>query len=139
MSHLSFDVLRQANMARLPLFKNAKGEFAHWHPQGKDWSAAQWLQALVGEVGEYANVRKKHERGDISHEEFQAAARKELADVQMYLDLLALNLDIDLGQATMDKFNEVSRRIGAPVFIESYDGGIGDKGTMVVEGDPEQE
>lgn len=119
---LSFFTLRAANIARLPTFKNSKGELAHSEPDGSDWSPAQWLQALVGELGEYANKRKKFERGDISAEEFKIEAAKELADVQIYLDILAFRLGVDLGQATEDKFNEVSRRVGSSVFIR--DGAI---------------
>ncbi len=114
---LSFATLREASETRLPLFKNSKGEPAHSEPDGSDWSPAQWLQAIVGELGEYANKRKKFERGDISREEFLVEAKKELADVQIYLDLLAFRLGIDLGQAVVDKFNEVSERVGAPVFL----------------------
>lgn len=42
-------------------------------------------------------------------------ARKELADVQIYLDLLALSIEIDLEEATVEKFNEVSDRIGVNI------------------------
>ena len=131
MPTLSFDTLRQANAARLPLFKNRKGELAHRKPDGSDWSPAQWLQALCGELGDYANIRKKYERGDLSAEEFAVEAAKELADVQTYLDILARRcLDIegtahpcgvDLGKATRDKFNEVSRRVGCAVRITESD------------------
>ena len=38
---------------------------------------------------------------------------KELADVIIYADLLAHAANIDLGQAVVDKFNEVSVRRGA--------------------------
>lgn len=117
MSNLTFDVLRQANLQRLPLFKNSKGEPAHSEPDGSDWTPAQWLQAVVGELGEYANKRKKFERGDIDETEFLVVAAKELADVQTYLDILAFRLGIDLGQATIDKFNEVSDRINCEVHI----------------------
>jgi hypothetical protein len=41
----------------------------------------------------------------------------ELADVQIYLDLLAANLGVDLEHATISKFNEVSRKKGATVFL----------------------
>ncbi len=122
---LSFKKLREANTARLPMFKNKHGVLAHpreaWinEKPGSDWSPAQWLQAIVGELGEYANLRKKYERGDISKPEFQIEAAKELADVQIYLDILAMQLDVDLGQATIDKFNEVSNRVGAPIFFDS--------------------
>lgn len=114
---LTFNVLREANTRRIPQFKNSHGGAAHTEPDGSDWSPAQWLQALIGEVGEYANFRKKFERGDITEEEFMRHARKELADVQIYLDLLAKRLGIDLGRAVIEKFNEVSVRVGATVRI----------------------
>ena len=124
---LTFNTLRQANKARLPTFKNAKGERAHSTDDGSDWSPAQWLQALVGEVGEFANLRKKYERGDITSEQYAVEAAKELADIQIYLDILATRcLDtkdsahptgINLGRATIDKFNEVSKRVGSHIAI----------------------
>jgi NTP pyrophosphatase (non-canonical NTP hydrolase) len=114
---LTFNELRSANIARLPLFKNKKGLPAHSKPDGSDWSPAQWLQAVMGELGEYANFRKKYERGDISKEEFDAEAGKELADVQIYLDILAFQLGVDLGKATISKYNEVSDRINVPLMI----------------------
>lgn len=116
---LSFNALRGANTARLPQFKNAHGQPAHSEPDGSDWTPAQWLQAIVGELGEYANKRKKFERGDITAEAFHIEACKELADVQIYLDLLAYQLGIDLGQATIDKFNEVSERVGSDVRLDN--------------------
>jgi len=112
---LTFNALRAANMARLPEFRNRHGEPAHREPDGSDWSPAQWLQAVLGELGEYANVRKKFERGDLTLEEFYAAAADELADVQCYLDILAWQLNIDLGRATMEKWNRVSERIGCDI------------------------
>jgi NTP pyrophosphatase (non-canonical NTP hydrolase) len=125
---LTFRQLREANMARLPQFKNSKGEWAH-SPEitdeneraifvtGQDWTPAQWVQAVLGELGEYANIRKKFERGDISQTEFLTAAGKELADTVTYLDILATQLGINLGEATRIKFNEVSRRVGCEVFL----------------------
>lgn len=124
---LTFNTLRQADINRLPTFKNSQGGRAHKKDDGSDWNPAQWLQALVGEVGEFANLRKKFERGDITFEQYKVEAAKELADVQIYLDLLALRcLDhgdyvdphgVNLGKATIDKFNEVSVRVGSEVFI----------------------
>lgn len=116
---MTFAVLRQANIARLPRFKNKHGDLAHSQPDGSDWSPAQWLQAVIGELGEYANVRKKFERGDLTEAEFTDLATKELADVQTYLDILAFRVGVDLGQAVKDKFNEVSDRVGAGVFIQA--------------------
>lgn len=118
-NNLSFATLRQANTLRLPQFKNSKGEPAHTEPDGSDWSPAQWLQAVTGELGEYANQRKKFERGDIDEATFMVNARKELADVQIYLDLLAKRMGIDLGDAVREKFNEVSDRVGADVYIDN--------------------
>lgn len=115
---LGFSVLRDANLRRLPEFRNKHGQLAHSKPDGSDWSPAQWLQAVVGELGEYANVRKKYERGDLNEAQFHKEAAKELADVQIYLDILAFQLGIDLGSAVIDKFNEVSERVGSEVFIE---------------------
>ena len=122
---LTFTQLREANKKRLPLFKNCHGEIAHDKPDGSDWSPAQWLQAVIGELGEYANFRKKYERGDISFETFGENAARELADVQTYLDILAQRcLDINglahhhginLGEATRVKFNDVSDRVGCDV------------------------
>lgn len=126
---LTFETLRLANINRLPQFKNKHGGLAHSTEDGSDWSPSQWLQAVVGELGEYANERKKFERGDLTLAEFKEKAGKELADVQTYLDILARRcLDdpsigyvdpngIDLGRATIAKFNEVSERVGSSVFI----------------------
>lgn len=118
---LKFNALRGANIARLPQFKNKHGELAHSKPDGSDWSPAQWLQAVVGELGEYANVRKKYERGDLTEEEFKVEAGKELADTLIYLDILAFQLGVDLGQVTMDKFNEVSVRVNSTVRLDADD------------------
>lgn len=115
---LTFAALRAANTARLPQFKNALGNRAHSKADGSDWSPAQWLQAVVGELGEYANLRKKFERGDIDEATFFAEAEDELADVQTYLDLLSFQLHIDLGAATASKFNRVSERVGSDVRLE---------------------
>lgn len=132
MNKLTFAVLRAANRARIPQFKDCHGRTAHGAVDGSDWSPAQWLQAVVGELGEYANIRKKFERGDLTFEQYAPMAAKELADVQIYLDLLAqraLDYDvpqgarmvhpdgIDLGAAVVAKFNEVSVRVGATVEI----------------------
>ena len=95
-SGITFDTLRGANSARLPQFKNKHGALAHGRPDGSDWTPAQWLQAVVGELGEYANIRKKFERGDLNFKQYEVEAAKELADVQTYLDILAKRcLDFD--------------------------------------------
>lgn len=122
LNQLGFADLRKANMKRLPLFKKAKSGTAHSDPEGRDWSPAQWLQAVVGELGEYANFRKKFERGDIDLEEFIVKAGFELADTVTYLDILAFQLGIDLGQVVQEKFNLVSERVGCNVKIVTEEG-----------------
>jgi NTP pyrophosphatase (non-canonical NTP hydrolase) len=118
MSNLSFSKLREANMARIPRFKNAKGEAAHSEVDGSDWTPADWLQAVVGELGELANMLKKIKRGDYSLEEGRVELAKEFADVAIYLDIFAYQFRIDLGDAVMNKFNEVSDRVGAGVYFD---------------------
>src|SRR4051812_25227868 len=89
---LSFDILRLANKIRLPRFKNSKGEPAHARPDGSDWDVATWIQAVFGELGELAEVRLAYEHDMIGPEEYAIKAAKELADVQIYLDILALRI-----------------------------------------------
>ncbi|MFA5670179.1 MAG: MazG-like family protein [Balneolaceae bacterium] len=63
-------------------------------PECQNWDELDWYGALVGEIGEYANFRKKFIRGSISEKDFLVNAGKELADVQLYLDLLAAYMGI---------------------------------------------
>lgn len=118
---LTFNTLRGGNKARLPQFKNKHGRPAHSVADGSDWSDSQWLQAVVGELGEYANLKKKIDRGDITPEEGLPMLADELADVVTYLDILAFRLGINLGEAVMDKFNRVSVRVGSNVRVEADD------------------
>jgi NTP pyrophosphatase (non-canonical NTP hydrolase) len=118
---LTFRTLRQANMTRLPLFKDAKGRKCHAKDDGSDWSPAQWLQAVVGELGEYANLHKKVERGDFTLAEAKQGLADELADVVIYLDILAAQLGVDLGEAVMSKWNRTSKKVGVPMYIDAED------------------
>jgi NTP pyrophosphatase (non-canonical NTP hydrolase) len=121
MTNLSFNTLRGANTARLPQFKNRKGEQAHANADGSDWSLNDWGIAVTGELGEAASILKQIRRGDLSLDEARESLGKELADVLIYLDLLAIQCGIDLGKATRDKFNEVSLRVNSTVFITLND------------------
>jgi NTP pyrophosphatase (non-canonical NTP hydrolase) len=118
---LTFNSLRGANKARLPQFKNRRGEPAHSEPDGSDWKLSAWCNAVTGELGEAANLIKKIERGDMTLDEARADLAKELADVVTYLDILAFRAGVDLGAATMDKFNEVSERVGSTVRLAADD------------------
>lgn len=112
---LTFNALRDANMRRVGQFKNAKGEPAHAMPDGSDWSLNDWMAALAGEVGEAANILKKVRRGDLSLEEARLSLAREYADIVTYLDILAAQTGVDLGEATIQKFNEVSERVDCDV------------------------
>jgi len=116
---LTLNVLREANIRRLPQFKNAKGEIAHDKEDGSDWSLNDWLTAVTGELGEAANVLKKIRRGDFTVNQARPELADEFADVLTYLDILAKQCGVDLAKATIDKFNRVSDRIGSNVFIRN--------------------
>ncbi len=127
MAGLKFSVLRAANLARIPHFKDAQGRRCHLTPvgglPGYDWSLSQWSNAVLGELGEAANLVKKYERGDFGMTELRPKLAKELADVATYLDILAHRAGIDLGEATRLKWNEVSERVG-------FEGTINEQGTF---------
>lgn len=86
---LTFNTLRGANAARLPQFKNSKGGVAHTKADGSDWSPAQWLGAMLGEIGEWAEVRIEYEQGQLTYAQFKEKSTKEVADIQTYLDIFA--------------------------------------------------
>ena len=117
---LNFNALREANLKRLPLFKNSRGGPAHSEPDGSDWCLAQWSNATLGELGEAPNIIKKIDRGGLTLGEARPLLAKELADTQTYLDILAYRAGIDLGAATIDKWNEVSERIGVTLRLTPH-------------------
>lgn len=122
---LTFRALRRATVHRLPQFKDATGRPCHARIEGKpwghDWALSQWSNAVAGEVGEACNIIKKIERGDFPLEQVREKLAGELADIQIYLDLLAHRAGINLGEATAKKFNEKSIEVGATTrIIEGY-------------------
>jgi len=106
MNKLTFKTLRHANISRLPYFRSCE-----------DWKLSAWSNAVLGELGEAANIIKKIERGDFTLDEARQILAKEFADVQTYLDILAYKSGIDLGRATVNKFNEVSDRNNTPIHL----------------------
>lgn len=118
---LTFDALRAANVARLPLFKNRRGEPAHAQSDGSDWSLGEWCNAVLGELGEAANLIKKVHRGDLTLDEAREELAKEYADVVTYLDILAFQTGVNLGAATAAKWDEVSQRVGVGLRIGDFD------------------
>lgn len=109
---LDLDVLRIANVDRCQ-----SGRFNH---QLGDWSEAQWACALAGEVGELCNLIKKRFRGIKTDKVTKKMLADEIADIATYLDLLAAKLDISLGEAICNKFNEVSVKRGSPIRLKGH-------------------
>jgi NTP pyrophosphatase (non-canonical NTP hydrolase) len=109
-ARLTFDAFRKANVARC----------VKWHPDGiASWSPSDWMTAVTGELGELASLLKmrNRERDGLAGNKFSPTQKQiadELADVLTYLDLLAEVLGVDLGAAAVEKFNEVSERVGFP-------------------------
>lgn len=124
MSQLTFDNLRKANLARLPQFRDAHGNIAHSMVDGSDWSLSDWSNAVLGELGEAANIIKKIRRGDFELEDVKFVLAEELADVQIYLDLLAYQVGVDLGSVTITKFNKVSYRVHSNISIGASTGEV---------------
>lgn len=96
--------LREANIARQ-----------------KEWDANNQLtltyssNELAGEVGELCNEIKKLERerlGIVGSRTTMEKVRQELADVVICADLLGMRLNIDLGEAVINKFNLTSNNNG---------------------------
>lgn len=100
-----YENFRNVNLARC---EDPTG-FGKAHASISKWSPADWMTAVVGELGELANLLKKQRRGeDVDPQDIC----DEWADTFTYLDLLARRLAIDPEDAVMSKFNRVSDRIG---------------------------
>lgn len=105
---------------------------ALWHPgfpDDKDWTLADWSNAMCGEAGETANIVKKIRRyefglannGDPTYAHLKVMLAKEIADTYLYLDLLASKARINIARAIILKFNEVSARQGFPQMLGEAD------------------
>lgn len=114
---LTFAMLAQQSKARCESPTGFKHKLS-------DWSLSDWFTALVGEVGEAGNIIKKLNRirdgvqsvrDKVSKLDLEIALAYELADIQIYLDLLAQAVGINLESATILKFNMVSADIGSPI------------------------
>jgi NTP pyrophosphatase (non-canonical NTP hydrolase) len=109
-AELTFAAFRRANVQRC----------VKWHPEGiGSWSPSDWLTAVTGELGELASLIKmrNRERDGLPGNKFSPTQKQiadEIADVLTYLDLLAEAHGVDLGNAAVQKFNEVSERVGFP-------------------------
>lgn len=107
---LSFIDLRETSALRC----------AESFPACAEWTAADWGNALAGEVGEACNKIKKLRRGEaIPYEDIA----DELADVVIYADLAAWFLGQSLEAAVVRKFNEVSARVGSDLTLAAIRSG----------------
>lgn len=103
------DTLRTANIVRQ----------ARWPGAHKADLTFRALE-VCGEVGELAEAVKKYLRRREGIAGSQASVRNiadELGDVIVTCDLLARDLDIDLSEAVMRKFNQTSDKYGIDVKI----------------------
>lgn len=100
--------------------------------QGDPGSPAEVLQEVVANLGEWANLNKKRQRGDLSAALVRATGDELLGRTIELLQALRedpFHLDsepvtqahptgIDLATAVTAKYNEVSTRVGAPLYLE---------------------
>lgn len=86
------------------------------------WSRSDWMTAILGELGEAANVVKKLNRvrdgitgNKETPEQLREKLKAEVADTFIYLDLFAQSEGFDLMQVVIEVFNKKSAEIGYPV------------------------
>lgn len=95
--------LSQSNHVRCPEFG---------HGPIRNWSKERWGLAVAGETGELCNLIKKDIRdGNIS----PVLIGEEIADIVIYLDMLAQKYGLDLKEIITRKFNQTSHKIGSTV------------------------
>lgn len=91
-----------------------------------------WTTALAGEVGELCNMVKKLQRVELggvdggssytAKDITKEKLKEEIGGIAIYLDLMASLLDIDLGEAIRDTFNDKSRKMGFVQFLDEPPG-----------------
>jgi len=102
---ITLEALREANIRRA----------VEWHGESGAPSIEYRFMELAGEVGEACNAQKKLSRTDMGVRggtEGLEHLTEELADVLICLDLVAMDLGIDLGEAVRAKFNKTSEKYG---------------------------
>lgn len=100
-------------------------------PQGfghnlESWSAAEWTNAVGGELGEAQNLTKKllrhrdnvagnHKPEDLDIESLKRRAAKELCDAIIYCDLSIQALGFDTSATLVQVFNDKSEELSCPI------------------------
>lgn len=75
---------------------------------------------MAGKGGNAANIVKKlvrQDKGAVGSRAQLDDLAGELADIIIYIDLLATKAGIDLEKAIVDKFNQTSRKLNFDVFL----------------------
>lgn len=112
---LTFEAFSDANRTR------CESPDGFNHPLNA-WTASDWMTAVVGELGEAANIIKKINRyrdgipGNRETEvELRTKLQSELSDTFIYLDLLFQFFGFRIEQAVTATFDAKSAEIGYPV------------------------
>src|ERR1700684_4063664 len=111
-----------------------RGESARGFNHALDsWSMSDWFLALLGELGEAANVAKKLNRvrdgipgNKQTRADLEEQLRKELGDSFVYLDLLAQSVGVSIEDAAVEVFNEKSEQLGCPITMQARLAGTGE-------------
>jgi len=93
-------------------------------------SGSEYAAILIARIGNLCGHRKKYERGDFPKVVFLEKSLEDIEMIRMALGSMeaAMTVDleveitpnaegVDLAQATADKFNEISERVGADTHI----------------------
>lgn len=107
---ITFEKLLSINVSRC----------AKWHENGvDDWTPEKWITAIVGELGEMANVTKKLFRirdgmigSKLSVAELEQMEADEWGDTVLYLILFAAARRIHPTEALRRVFNRKSEELG---------------------------
>ena len=112
---LKFDTFAAVNAARCV----SKHGFDH---KLEAWSASDWMVAILGELGEAANIIKKLNRcrdgirgNKETKAELQAKLRKELGDVFVYLDLTCQVHGFTIEEAAVEVWDAKSAELDYPI------------------------
>lgn len=114
---LTFDEFSRLNLERC----TSPDGFGH---KLSDWSTSDWFTALVGELGEAANVAKKLNRvrdgiagNKEAEQELVRNLGRELADTFIYLDLLVQSRGMSMAEIVAQTFNAKSDELGCGIKV----------------------
>lgn len=99
------------------IVRQARGDSYRWFPtkgNGHNGRLVHYSLGLAGEVGEFCNIVKKIDRGDVTVDDANVRYRLmcELTDVMTYVACLAGELNIDLEKSVQHIRSENEKRFG---------------------------